>query len=149
MSTGLCSVAERDRWRDAFYLQQRQITEARVALGMVNFGPNREAEKILARLDAAESEVARLRAGEADEPGPEHCMPTPAQWLREFNDATPERRLQRVEALLGNAEGASRCFLEDHVGRLADHAADAALVRAIRSAIRVNGGVDVRKAFGG
>lgn len=115
----------------------------------------------IARADAAEAEVTRLRAGEAAEVAPEYTVPTPAQWLRYFNDATPEQRLRLVAAVQGNGETASRCFMEGHVARLADHAArpplrvsvdvygpDADLVALVRRAVRVNGGGDVAKAFG-
>jgi hypothetical protein len=59
-------------------------------------------------------EIARLRAGEADtlpEPG---VWPTPAQWIRMWNEATPEQRLQMAARVIADAQQAERCFLANH-----------------------------------
>ncbi|WP_326642902.1 hypothetical protein OG884_18755 [Streptosporangium sp. NBC_01755] len=61
-----------------------------------------------------QAEIARLRAGEADTPPPEGTTPTPAQWIRLWNDLPAEQRLKWAERILGNAEQASRCFLMNH-----------------------------------
>ena len=66
---------------------------------------------------SAEAELARLRAGE--EPGGDpHTFPTPGQWIARFNQATPERRLNVVQALLNSADRADRCFFQAHEKRV-------------------------------
>ncbi|MGP3914345.1 hypothetical protein [Nonomuraea sp. 10N515B] len=75
-------------------------------------------DQLRQRAEAAEQEVARLRAGEADEPPAEGVQLTPAEWLRKYNDATPERRLQVVEHVRDNAAAARRCLMADHDGAL-------------------------------
>lgn len=79
-----------------------------------------DAELLAGEVEQLRAEVARLRAGEADTPGEEGAEPTPAQWIRRWNDATPKERLQIAEAGRANAQAAYRCFLMDHEGRLAD-----------------------------
>ncbi|GLY81868.1 hypothetical protein [Actinoallomurus iriomotensis] len=69
---------------------------------------------------AAAAEVARLRAGEADDPSPADTMPTPAQWIRRWNDATAERRLEVITRIFGELDRARRCFEMDHENRLAE-----------------------------
>lgn len=64
------------------------------------------------------AEIARLRAGEADTPPPEGATPTPAQWIRSWNDLSAEQRLKWAEHILGNADQAYRCFAMDHEGRI-------------------------------
>ncbi|MDN3356047.1 hypothetical protein [Actinomadura sp. DC4] len=71
-------------------------------------------------LQQAYAELARLRAGEADDPGPEHSMPTPAQWIRRWNDATAERRLEVITGILRELDRATRCVEMDHDNRLAE-----------------------------
>jgi hypothetical protein len=53
-----------------------------------------------ARAENAEAALDRLRAGEADTPGNPYDWPTPAQWIRRWNDATPEMRLAIAEAVI-------------------------------------------------
>ena len=65
----------------------------------------------------AEAEVARLRAGEEDD-YTEHTVPTPGQWIHQFNHATAEKRLEVIAALLDAAERAHTCFLMAHERRL-------------------------------
>ncbi|NEA21593.1 hypothetical protein [Actinomadura bangladeshensis] len=69
---------------------------------------------------ALRAEVARLRAGEADDPGHENTEPTPAQWIRRWNDLPPERRLQVAAAREQNARTAYDCFLRNHEGQIAE-----------------------------
>jgi predicted RNase H-like nuclease (RuvC/YqgF family) len=68
------------------------------------------------RAEQAEADLARLRAGESAEPAAPHVTLTPAEWIRKFNDATPEERLRVVEVLLEGAARGSRCFQLDHEG---------------------------------
>ncbi|MER6575813.1 hypothetical protein [Nonomuraea sp. NPDC001023] len=70
--------------------------------------------------DDLRAEIARLRAGEADTPAEEGTTPTPAQWIRMWNDGTAEQRLKWASIVLANSEQAARCFQMDHEGRLAD-----------------------------
>ena len=61
------------------------------------------------------AEIARLRAGESDEPVPEDAGTlTPAQWIRRWNDVSAERRLAWAESIIMSAEQDSKCFLMDH-----------------------------------
>lgn len=76
-------------------------------------------------LERLRGEVARLRAGEADTPGEPGAELTPSEWIRRWNDATPEERLKVAAAGRANAQAAYRCFRLDHEGRLA-HAEEAA-----------------------
>lgn len=62
-----------------------------------------------AELDALRQEVARLRAGEADQPAAESVQPTPAQWIRRWNRGTPEQRLAMADQILRNAQAAHHC----------------------------------------
>lgn len=59
-----------------------------------------EPPKMEEELEKARAEIARLRAGEADDPGHMGAEPTPAQWLRRFNDRTPEERLFVAESVM-------------------------------------------------
>ncbi|WP_157253175.1 hypothetical protein [Nonomuraea typhae] len=70
------------------------------------------------RAEKAEAEVARLRAGEAADYPVEGGTPTPAEWIRAWNDATPDRRLRRAAAIMNAFAKAERCFILDHEGRL-------------------------------
>lgn len=73
-------------------------------------------EHVIAALDTssgteghqdARAEVARLRAGEADSPGDPDTWPTPAEWIRRWNDATPEQRLAMAQAQIDLARAAA------------------------------------------
>lgn len=68
------------------------------------------------RAERAEAEVARLRAGESDQPAAEGARPTPAEWIYRWNRATAEERLAMVGTILTAIEAAERCFLMDHEG---------------------------------
>lgn len=76
-------------------------------------------KKILAlqfELQDARAEIARLRAGEDDTPGDPAVVPTPGQWLRRFNEHSPERRLAAVKAILDSRERSYACFVQNHEG---------------------------------
>ena len=60
------------------------------------------------------AEITRLRAGEADALPDPGTWPTPAQWIRMWNDATAEQRTEWAQRILGDSERASRCFLQNH-----------------------------------
>jgi hypothetical protein len=100
-----------ERERFAFIVQ-------RVAPGKLT--PHEARQAAEQRADEAVTELARLRAGEADDPGPADTMPTPAQWIRRWNDATAERRLEVITRILGELDRATRCFEMDHENRLAE-----------------------------
>lgn len=70
-------------------------------------------------LEAAQKEIARLRAGEAEDPGHYSTQPTPEQWIRRFNDQTPEARKYVAEAVLKRANDAIGCTEGRHEERLA------------------------------
>ena len=71
-----------------------------------------------AQLDALYDEIARLRAGE--EPGwDEACYPTPGQWIRRFNQATPQERHDAAKRAIDNSQRANDCVLSNHTERLA------------------------------
>lgn len=66
--------------------------------------------------DELRAEIARLRAGEADASAEPGLVPTPAQWIRKWNDGTAEQRLKWAALVLAHAEQATRCFEMDHEG---------------------------------
>ncbi|MER7500471.1 hypothetical protein AB0L05_27815 [Nonomuraea pusilla] len=70
-----------------------------------------EHEDLRKRANAAEAEVARLRAGETDQPVAENAWPTPAQWIRRWNDATAEQRLVLAGLVLRDAQAAHDCAM--------------------------------------
>lgn len=92
--------------------------------------PEIEVETWDGELNELRREVARLRAGESDQPAPEGTQHTPAEWIHRWNRATTEQRLERVGRILDDSAAAERCWLMDHFGRL-DHLqrAEMALVR--------------------
>lgn len=67
----------------------------------------------------AQAEVARLRAGEADAPADAGRTPTPAEWIRAWNDADAKTRRETAEAILRDTANAERCFADNHRGRIA------------------------------
>jgi hypothetical protein len=74
-------------------------------------------EKYMDRAARAEAEVARLRAGEEDGWDPA-CHPTPGQWIKRYNDATPEKRLDYVTRLTAAAEQGHNCGMSLHEERV-------------------------------
>lgn len=82
-----------------------------------------EINELRPRAEQAEAEAARLRAGESDHPAAEGATRTPAEWIHQWNRATAEQRLNRVEQILADARTASHCQQTDHDGALR-HLAD-------------------------
>lgn len=100
-----------------------KISEKRTALA--------QREEAVARCREALAEVARLRAGESPEPPAEGVRLTPAEWLRCYNDATPEKRLEVVEQVQDSVERAYRCAMADHENLLAARADEITRLRAL------------------
>lgn len=86
-----------------------------------------------AELEQLRAEVVRLRAGEADNAGEPYVQRTPAQWLRRFNDMTPEQRLAMATAFFNTLEDSASCFQMDHEGRLEDLARLEAMSLRVRA----------------
>jgi hypothetical protein len=85
----------------------------------------------------ATAETEELRRGEADDPGEPGTWPTPAQWIRRWNDTTPERRLELAAGIVDAFQQASRCrYTEDHRGRLLDLLRRAESAEAERDALK-------------
>ncbi|MET9445330.1 hypothetical protein [Streptomyces sp. NPDC006610] len=94
-----------------------------------------------ARAEAAEAEIARLRAGE--EPSWDAVsVPTPGQWVARWNAASAEERLEVAQRVIEDSARAARCFEmahENHIARCrvsADAQAALARVRAESARIR-------------
>lgn len=65
----------------------------------------------MSEVEELRAEIARLRAGESDDPVPEDAGDlTPAQWIRRWNDVSAERRLAWAEAINMISAQASECF---------------------------------------
>ncbi|MER6183015.1 hypothetical protein [Streptomyces sp. NPDC001652] len=63
--------------------------------------------------DAQEDELEQLRAGE--EPVTDSSIrPTPAQWIWQWNRATPEKRLSMAAQILDGMPRANNCLMADH-----------------------------------
>lgn len=91
-------------------------------------------EQWMTRADRAEAEVRRLRAGEEDGHDP-RCFPTPGQWIKRFNDASPAERMDAAGWAIGDAQRASGCFYSNHEGRLAEAAHAWVSVARVRDVI--------------
>ncbi|MFD7093363.1 DUF6085 family protein [Streptomyces xanthophaeus] len=59
--------------------------------------------------------LAQLHAGE-EEPADRHADHTPAQWMWQWNRATPEERLDMAGRILAAFETADTCFVMNHKG---------------------------------
>jgi chromosome segregation ATPase len=70
------------------------------------------------RAEAAEQEVARLRAGESERPAAEGVQLTPAEWVHRWNQATADERLEAAARIMDGAVAARRCELADHAAEL-------------------------------
>jgi hypothetical protein len=70
--------------------------------------------RLLALVAAQAGQLAELRAGEADADPEEDIIPTPAQWLRKYNRAVPERRLSVAAKAIEDADIAARCRQDGH-----------------------------------
>ncbi|MFJ3923046.1 hypothetical protein [Streptomyces sp. NPDC090022] len=91
------------------------------------------------RAEQAEAALAALHEGE-EPPPDENVQPTPAQWLWQWNRATPAQRLDMAGRVLEAFTEASTCFLMDHKGeRPRRQAAEAALDRVTAAVASFNG----------
>ncbi|MFJ5804841.1 hypothetical protein [Streptomyces sp. NPDC093093] len=91
-----------------------------------------QARRWAARARTAEAALAELHAGE-ERPECEFANHTPAQWLWEWNHATPEQRLQAAEHAIEASAIASMCRLEGHISQLADARTDRATIARVRT----------------
>jgi hypothetical protein len=71
------------------------------------------------KLEKAEAEVKRLRAGE-EEGYSQIVDPTPGQWIRRWNQAGPEERLEVADHIMRNMARADTCRNNGHTERLAE-----------------------------
>jgi hypothetical protein len=83
------------------------------------YGHRRVAQAILAPGGVVAGMVAEAWAGAADEPGEVNTVPTPGQLLRRLADADADQRLEWASRTIENAETVNRCFVHNHVGRIA------------------------------
>lgn len=80
---------------------------------------NEALERAEAQVAALQRELARLHEGEADDPGEPGTWPTPARWIRRWNDMTPERRLEIAGGAVDGMQVAAVCRAqEDHRGQI-------------------------------
>jgi hypothetical protein len=93
-------------------------------------------EALLRRTTKAEAEIARLRAGESDEPVPEGTQPTPGQLLRRLHDAPLDDRLLILARILDNATEAAACFERNHDGRIRSQQAELDATRLLAENMR-------------
>ncbi|MFC9700893.1 hypothetical protein ACFTWD_09400 [Streptomyces sp. NPDC056943] len=69
------------------------------------------------RRAVAEARLAQLHEGE--EPyTDDRIVPTPDQWIWQWNRATPAKRMEVATALIDASERADRCFIENHKNAL-------------------------------
>ncbi|MEU9887990.1 hypothetical protein [Sphaerisporangium sp. NPDC051011] len=83
------------------------------------------------RAEAAEAEVARLRAGESDAPKLPGVSRTPGQWLKLWNGLPATQRLHWVKRILQAVTAAQRCIEADHDSSVLRARAVAAQHRAV------------------
>ncbi|MFE2965535.1 hypothetical protein ACFXKC_18015 [Streptomyces sp. NPDC059340] len=69
--------------------------------------------------EAARTELAAFHAGEEPVTNPA-VMHTPAQWIWQWNRATPEKRLQVAEAAMRDGAAAHDCRINGHTERIHD-----------------------------
>lgn len=106
-------------WRARLNQHQVIITDA---LGMDrtrDWGDIRNAAAGLRKeRDAQAAELERLRAGE--EPVTDsRIVPTPGQWMWQWNRATPEKRQAMATQILDGMTRSSNCFMADHEAQIA------------------------------
>jgi hypothetical protein len=83
-----------------------------------------------ARAEKAEAALAALHEGE--EPHlDERTVPTPGQWIWQWNQATTEERLDVVGKILNDADHHYGCFMNNWPDRARDAEARIAVVRAL------------------
>lgn len=93
------------------YQQQlvQQLRAAEDELRQWRQRASREAE-YRERAERAEAELALLH--ESEEPyDDERLVPTPAQWIWKWNQATPAERLERAEQVIADRDRVTRCTL--------------------------------------
>jgi hypothetical protein len=74
-------------------------------------------DQLYNRVERAEAELARLHEGEEPVTNPAfEC--TPAQWIWQWNRATPEKRLQAAMAAMRDGAKASDCHINGHTERI-------------------------------
>lgn len=93
-----------------------------------------EYEQQRQRAEQAEAALANLHAGEA-EPPDELVEPTPAQWLWQWNRATPEQRLGMAGRILSAFAESSACFLQDHRGAVAYRQSTGPVLHRVRAEV--------------
>jgi hypothetical protein len=136
-ATGQSSNDEEIEVSDADFTEMASVVRRALGIDMTQVGVKpdiagwlltscRELEKseaARARLRDERAEMAadlkRLRAGE--EPVTDsRIVPTPAQWIWQWNRATPEKRLSMAAQILDAMPRANNCLMLDHEARLAD-----------------------------
>ncbi|GAA3267975.1 hypothetical protein [Streptomyces lavendulae] len=83
-------------------------------------------------LTGPQAALAALHEGE-EEPTDQYANETPAQWLWQWNHATPERRLDMASRIIDAFATAGRCHLEGHAYRAEDWRADRAALGRVRA----------------
>jgi hypothetical protein len=68
--------------------------------------------------DQLRAEVARLRAGESEQPPAEGVQLTPAEWVHRWNRATADDRLEAAAHIMNASATARRCEVADHAAEL-------------------------------
>ena len=69
-------------------------------------------------VDELRAEIARLRAGESEQPHAEGAWPTPAEWVHHWNRATAEQRLKYAARIMNDSVVVRRCEMADHIAEL-------------------------------
>lgn len=67
----------------------------------------------------AESQLARIRAGEDSTPPTPGVWMTPEQLWHALLEMHPSTRLDRLQTLIASAQKAEQCFLQNHEDRIA------------------------------
>ena len=78
---------------------------------------NRIAAAVLAELAPELGQLAAFHEGEQPYTD-EATIPTPAQWIWQWNRATPVRRLEVAAAIQNALDRADRCFMGHHEGEI-------------------------------
>ncbi|MEU8040900.1 hypothetical protein [Streptosporangium sp. NPDC049078] len=112
---------QRDRWMETCRQLGVKLGEVRTSCDEMN-----------ERAQAAEAEVARLRAGESPNPAPEGVQLTPAQWIHRWNQATADERLAKVEQIFNDGAAVIRCQQQDHGAALHELADAQQIINRIR-----------------
>ncbi len=79
----------------------------------------RDNDQAHADAEWAKAELARLREGEELLPAGQYpATASPAQWLWQWNQATPAQRLDRAARIIEASQEAETCFVADHPGQI-------------------------------